>query len=167
MTDILRIFFIIILLTIALAAYFLAIGALFSSRIMKTQRVISQMPGRAFGVGFVNFMFFGVILIVLFAITDGNANRVSSVIRIILLIPTLTLAGLLSAVLSFGLAGMANILGERIFPELNALRRSIYGTVILSLACALPVVGWFLLYPYVGFVGIGAFILGLFQRENI
>jgi hypothetical protein len=38
--------------------------------------------------------------------------------------------------------------------------------VVLSFACALPVVGWFLLFPYVGFVGIGAFILGLFQREN-
>ncbi len=167
MTDILRIFFIIILLTIALAAYFLVIGALFSSRMMKTRRVISQMPGRAFGVGFINFMFFGVILIILFTLADGNANRVSSVIRGILLIPTLTLAALLSAVLSFGLAGIANILGERIFPESNALKRNIYGTVVLCLACALPVVGWFLLFPYLGFIGIGAFILGLFQRENI
>lgn len=167
MTDILRIFFIIILLTIALAAYFLVIGALFSSRMMKTRRVISQMPGRAFGVGFINFMFFGVILIILFTLADENANRVSSVIRGILLIPTLTLVALLSAVLSFGLAGIANILGERIFPESNALKRNIYGTVVLSLACALPVVGWFLLFPYVGFIGIGAFILGLFQRENI
>jgi hypothetical protein len=166
MTDILRLFFIIILLTIALAAYFLVIGALFTSRIMKTQRVISQMPGRAFGVGFVNFLFFGVILIVLFAITDGNANRVSSVIRIILLIPTLTLTALLTAVLSLGLAGMVNILGDRIFPELDTLKRNIYGSVVLSFACALPVVGWFLLFPYVGFVGIGAFVLGLFQREN-
>jgi hypothetical protein len=166
MTDILRLFFIIILLTIALAAYFLVIGALFTSRIMKTQRVISQMPGRAFGVGFVNFLFFGVILVVVFTITDGNANRVSSVIRIILLIPTLTLTALLTAVLSLGLAGMVNILGDRIFPELDTLKRNIYGSVVLSFACALPVVGWFLLFPYVGFVGIGAFVLGLFQREN-
>jgi hypothetical protein len=166
MTDILRIFFIIILLTIALAAYFLVIGALFANRIMKTQRVISQMQGRSFGVGFVNFLFFGVILVVLITITDGNANRVSSVIRTILLIPTLTLAALLSAVLSIGLAGMVNILGERIFPESNVLKRSIYGTVVLSFACALPFVGWFLLLPYAGLLGFGAFILGLFQREN-
>jgi hypothetical protein len=166
MTDILRIFFIITLLTIALAAYFLVLGALFANRIMKTQRVINQMPGRALGVGFVNFLFFGVILIVLFTITDGNANRVSSAIRIILLIPTLSLAALLSAVLSLGLAGMANILGERIFPELNALKRSIYGSVVLSFACALPFVGWFLLLPYAGLLGFGAFILGFFQREN-
>jgi hypothetical protein len=166
MTDILRIFFIVILLTIAFTAYFLVIGALFANRIMKTQRVINQTPGRALGVGFVNFLFFGVILIVLFTITDGNANRVSSVIRTILLIPTLSLAALLSAVLSLGLAGMVNILGERIFPESNALKRSIYGSVVLSFACALPFVGWFLLLPYAGLLGFGAFILGLFQREN-
>ena len=62
---------------------------------------------------------------------------------------------------------MVNLLGERILFRSN-LRGSepIFGTAILSFACALPVVGWFLLFPYVGFVGIGAFILGLFQREN-
>ena len=59
MTDILRIFFIIILLTIALAAYFLVIGALFANRAAKTQRVITAMPGRSFGVGLVNFAFLG------------------------------------------------------------------------------------------------------------
>jgi sorbitol-specific phosphotransferase system component IIBC len=61
---------------------------------------------------------------------------------------------------------MSNLLGERIFPDQSAWKQTIWGTVILSFACALPIVGWFLLLPYVGFVGIGAFILGLFQREN-
>ena len=139
MTDILRIFFIIILLTIALAAYFLVIGALFASRITKTQRVISQMPGRAFGVGFVNFMFFGVILIVLFTITDGNANRVSSVIRVILLIPTLTLAALLSAVLSFGLAGMVNYAWRKNLSRIKCIKAKCIwncGSILcLCLAC--------------------------------
>jgi len=167
MTDILRLLTIVLLLTISLTAYFLVIGAFFPNRVEKTQRVINQMPARAFGVGLVNFLFFGVILIVLFTITDGNANRVNPVIRIILLIPTLALTALLIAVLSFGLVGMANVLGERIFPEFNTLKRSISGAVILSFACALPFVGWFLLLPFVALSGFGAVILGLFQRENI
>jgi hypothetical protein len=166
MTDILRLFFIVLLLTISFAAYFLVIGALFANRVTKTKRVINQMPGRSFGVGLVNFLFFGVILIVLFTITDGNANRVSSVVRIILLIPTLTLTALLTAVLSLGLAGMVNLLGERIFPEFNTLKRSVGGSVVLSFACALPFVGWFLLLPYAGLIGFGAVILGFFQRET-
>lgn len=167
MTDILRFFFIVLLLTVSLTAYFLVIGALFANRVAKTRHVINQMPGRALGVGFVNLLFFGVILLVLFTITDANANRVSSVIRIILLIPTLALTALLTAVLSLGLAGMVNILGERIFPEFNSLKQNVLGSVILSFACALPFVGWFLLLPCAGLLGFGAFILGFFQREIV
>jgi len=166
MNDILRLLMIIVFLTIGFAAYFLVIGAFFPRRIEKTQRIINQMPGRAFGVGLVNFLFFGVILIVLFTITDGNANRVNSVIRIILLIPTLILTALLTAILSLGFAGMVRILGERILPDFTILKRNVWGTVILSFACALPFVGWFILLPYTGLAGLGAVILGFFQREN-
>ena len=166
MNDILRLLLIIILLTISLAAYFLIIGALFTTRVEKTQRVIHQMPGRAFGVGLVNFLFFGVLLLVLFTITDGNANRVNSVVRIILLIPTFALTAILTAILSLGIAGMLQILGERIFPDLSGLRRSVSSTVISAFACALPVVGWFLLLPYIALTGFGAVILGFFQREK-
>lgn len=40
MNDILRIFFIVILLTITLAAYFLVIGVLFTYRVTKTQSIV-------------------------------------------------------------------------------------------------------------------------------
>ena len=101
MTDIFRFLFIVILLTISLIAFFLVVGTFFPKRVEKTQRVIQQMPGRAFGLGLVNFLFFGVILIVLFTITDASANRVNSIVRIILLIPTLALTALLTAVLLY------------------------------------------------------------------
>ena len=159
MTDILRLFFIIILLTVALAAYFLVIGVLFVNRAAKTQRVITTMPGRSFGVGLVNFVFFGVIAVILFSVAD-KAGAFGK-------IPALLITAALAVMLSFGLTGMANLLGERIFPEATSWRRTVLGTMILSFACTLPFVGWFLLFPYVGFVGIGAFILGLFQREII
>lgn len=162
MTDILRLFFIIILLTIALAAYFLIIGALFTNRAAKTQRVITAMPGRSFGVGLVNFAFFGVIALVLFSLAENAGNFV----KVILTITALLISAALAILLSFGLTGMVNLLGERILPKVNSWKRTVFGTAILSFACALPVVGWFLLLPYASFVGIGAFILGLFQREN-
>jgi sorbitol-specific phosphotransferase system component IIBC len=162
MTDILRFLFIVILLTVALAAYFLAFGALFPNRVAKTQRIIVQMPGRSFGVGLVNFLFFGVILMSLLILT--NENRVSDILRVILYVPTFILSAMLAVILSLGLTGMVNILGERIFPELNTIRRSILGSVVLSLACALPFVGWFLLLPYTGLTGFGAVILGFFQK---
>ena len=164
MTDILRLFLIVILLAIGLAAYFLVVGAFFAYRVTRIQRVINQMPGRSFWVGLVNFLFFGVILIVLLILTDGN--RIPDVLRVILYIPTFILVATLAVILSLGLSSMVNILGERIFPELNTIKRSVWGSVILSFACALPFVGWFLLLPYVGLTSFGAVILGFFQRET-
>jgi len=161
MTDILRLLLIILLLTISLAAYLLVIGALFSNRVAKTQRVINQLTGRSFLVGFVNFLFFGVIAIVLFSVADSAGGA----IQVILTIPALLITALLTVILSFGLAGMVNIVGERILPEHSSLKKSAWGTVILTFACALPFAGWFLLFPYTGLVGFGAVILGFFQRE--
>jgi len=164
MTDILRLPIIVLLLTVSLAAYFLVIDALFASRLTRTQRIINQMPGRSFWVGLVNFLFFGVILVILLILTDGN--RVPDVLRVILYFPTFLLSAILGVFLSLGLTAMVDILGERIFPGTNIIKRSVLGSVVLSFACALPFVGWFLLLPYVGLVGIGAMILGFFQREQ-
>jgi len=62
---------------------------------------------------------------------------------------------------------MSGLIGERILPDLPAWKQLPWGTVCLALACALPFVGWFLLLPYVGFIGIGAVILGFFQRDKL
>lgn len=162
MTDILRLFFIIVLLTIGLAAYFLVVGALFANRVAKAQRVINQIPARAIGVGLVNFLFFGVIAMILFSV----AQNTNGVIQVILTIPALLIAVLMILLLSFGLAGMVNLVGERILPEHSSVKKSVWGSVLLTFACALPFVGWFLLLPYVAFLGFGAVILGFFQRES-
>ena len=162
MTEILRLSFIIIMLTIALAAYFLVIGALFANRVAKTQRVMIAMTGRSFGVGLVNFAFFGVIALVLLSVAENAGGFVKG----ILTIPALLILAFLSVLLSLGLTGIVNVLGERLFPDMSSPKRNIRSAVILCFACALPFVGWFLLLPYVGFVGIGASILGFFQRTS-
>ena len=161
MSDILRLFFAIILLTIGLAAYFLVANALFPQGIAKTKSMIQTMPARSFGIGVVNFVFFAVIAMVLFSI----AENVGAFIRGILTIPAIIILAFLAIVLSLGLAGMSNFIGERIFPDIPVWKQTLWGTVCLSLACGLPFVGWFFLLPYAGFVGIGAVILGFFQRK--
>jgi sorbitol-specific phosphotransferase system component IIBC len=162
MSDILRLFFAIILLTIGLAAYFLVANALFPQRIAKTKSMIQSMPARSFGIGLVNFVFFAVIAMVLFS----TAENAGPFIKGILTIPAFVILAFLAIVLSLGLAGMSDFIGERIFPDIPVWKQTLWGTVCLSLACALPFVGWFLLLPYAGCVGIGAVILGFFQREK-
>jgi hypothetical protein len=162
MTDILRLLIIILLLTISLSAYFLVIGALFRSRVATSQRVLNHTTGRAFGVGLVNFLFFSVIAIALFSL----AEHANGFVKGLLTIPALIITGFLALLLTFGLSGVVNELGALLFPEQAAWKQTIWGSIILSFACALPFVGWFLLLPYLIFLGVGAVILGFFQKSE-
>ena len=160
MTDIFRLLIIVLLLTISLTAYFLAISALFPHRVDKTQRIFSQLTGRALMLGLVNFLFFGVIGLLLSSVAENT----DGLIKAILTIPALIIFGFLAVLLSVGLTGVANVLGARLFPEHAAWKQTAWGSVVLTFACALPFVGWFLLLPALGFVGIGGTILGFVQR---
>lgn len=162
MDNVLRLFFVTLLLTIALSAYFLVIGALFTERASKTKNVIQRMQWRSFGLGMVNFLFFGVIALVLLSVSQNAAVFV----RGVLTIPALVILVFLAVLLSIGLTGMVQSVGEQIFPDMTAWKRNIWSAVILCFACALPVFGWLLLFPFIGFVSIGAAILGFFQRNS-
>jgi hypothetical protein len=162
MSGIMRIFIIILPLTISLAAYFLAANALFPMRVGKTKAIIQSMSTRSFWLGLVNFSFFFIIAIILLSIAD---NVDTEFIKGVVMLPGLIILAFIGIMLTFGLAGMTAYVGERIFPEAASWKQTIWGTVCLCFACVLPFIGWFLLFPYIGLVGIGAFILGLFQRE--
>jgi len=162
MSDIVRLFLIILLLLAGFAAYFLVLNALFAPRVTKIRSIAQSMPGRSFGIGVVNFLFFAVIALVLLSI----AENAGPFIRGVLTIPAIIILALLAVALSLGLAGMSTMIGERVFPDLSGWKQTLWGTVCLSLACALPFVGWFLLLPYVGFVGIGAVLLGFLQSRT-
>ena len=159
MTEIIRVILLVILLAVAFACYFLVVSAFFNNRVLKTLNVAKQLPARSLGIGFVNFLFFGTITVVLFAIAQGAGNEL---ISLIVLIPSLLLTTVLVIFLSLGLTAMVGILGERIFPDLSAWRQSFWGTVILTFASAIPFVGWF---PFIALTGFGAVILGFFQRD--
>jgi sorbitol-specific phosphotransferase system component IIBC len=162
MSGIFRIFIIILPLTISLAAYFLAAHVLFPARVGKTKAILQSMPARSFGVGLVNFSFFFIIAIILFSTADNVDNEF---LKGVIMLPGLIILAFISIMLTFGLAGMTSHVGERIVPDMLPWKQTFWGTVCLSFACALPFIGWFLLFPYIGLVGIGAFILGIFQRE--
>jgi hypothetical protein len=161
MSEILRLFFILILSTAGLGAGFLVLNALFPDRLGRTRMLIQAAPGRSIGIGLVNFAFFAVLAIALFSL----AENAGPFVRGLFTIPAILITALLMIMLGFGLCGMAAVLGERIFPEVPSWKQILSGTVCLSFACALPFAGWFLLLPYTGFLGAGAFILSLFQRQ--
>lgn len=148
-----------VVLVLFLVPFFIVLLALFPQRIAKTQASIERMPGRSFTVGLVNFLFFFAIVLVLFSLAD----KTDGLLKAILTVPAVIVAAVLAGSLSLGLAAMANLVGERVSPSQPAWRRTLWGTLLLGVACAVPFVGWFLLLPYAGWAGMGALILGFFQ----
>ena len=163
MTDILRTAPIFILLAFGLACYFLVFGALFPARVEKTAEHIRQSPWRAFGIGLVNFLFFGTIVFLLLASSEGARK---SPLGIALTLPALIITILMLILLSFGLTAVSAVLGERLFPESAAWKRNFFAAVVLGIGSSLPTIGWFLLFPYAALTGFGAVLLTYFQRNK-
>jgi hypothetical protein len=163
MNEILTISLAILILTLNLIPFFIVLTTLFPARTTKTTQVASRTPGRAFVIGMVNFIFFLVIALALFSLSE----RVDGLLKVILLFPTLIVTVILFIGLSFGLGSLAQLIGERIAPTHSTWMRTFWGTLLLGLGSSVPLLGWFLLFPYAAWVGLGAFIIGFFQKSIV
>jgi hypothetical protein len=163
MTDILRSIPVFLLLTFLLACYLLVFGALFTSRVEKASEHIRGSLWRAFWIGLVNFLFFGAIVLLLFALSEGVRK---TFLGVVLLLPAATITIAIFAFLSLGLASISAVIGERLFPEAAAWKRSFFATLLLGAGCTIPVLGWFLLLPFAALTGFGAVLLTYYQRNK-
>lgn len=143
--------------SVLLTAFFLVVGALFPRRVARTHLMADSVRGRAFVVGLINFAFLGIVSFVSFVLADNLHLG-------ILAFPGMVVLVLLIIGLTFGLAGIVHLVGERLAPDRGPTARAVCGALTLSLACATPFVGWFALLPYVAFTGLGAFILSYLHR---
>jgi hypothetical protein len=142
-----------------LVAFFMVLNALFPRRVSQTRTVADKMPGRAFLAGLINVAFFAAIILVFSALADWIGNGLPRV-------PAVVVLAILSMGLSFGLAGVVELIGERVRPQSSALTRTAWGALTLSFASTLPFIGWFALLPYAACLGLGAFIISFFYREH-
>lgn len=138
---------------ICLIALFVALGAFFPRRIDRTRREADRAPGRSFLIGLVNVLFLVGLALALQG--SGLAMRVGA-LRVLIFI----LAALGIVAVTFGLASMVELAGERLFPKTDPMPRTIGGGAVMILACLTPYVGWFGFFPYVAMRGLGAFLLG-------
>ncbi|MFV1858852.1 MAG: hypothetical protein ACC647_05815 [Anaerolineales bacterium] len=152
MPEALALLILVPLVTLTLVALFIAMGALFPRQIADVKSTGSAMPGRSFLLGLINVLFLSVIVA---ALSNGG--------EFLQLLALLIFAVLVGG-LAFGLAGMAPLIGERLLPEWGGIRQAAWGAAIMVVASLTPFVGWFLLFPYLSFRGLGAFILSLFTR---
>jgi hypothetical protein len=160
--DTFHLFLIIFALDLILIPFFIVVGVLFPKRVTKTQGILDLMPGRAFAVGLVNSVFFLAVGIVVMV----GVDQTEGLLKVILATPALAIFTVLAIILSFGLTGMVNLVGERVAPSQSPWRRALWGTLLLGIGCSVPLVGWFLLLPYAACAGIGACITSFFQPDR-
>jgi hypothetical protein len=146
-----------ILFLITLAASFLFIGGLFPQRVNKVRATLESQWKRSFWLGLVN-----TILITIVVIGLGNlANNFP-----LFFIPAFAIYGAFLIGLLFGLTAFVQLLGGRLFSDHSPVGRDLRAGSVFLLTGLLPFVGWFLLFPYVICLSIGAVVFTLFQDRR-
>ena len=146
-----------ILALITLVASLIFIRGLFPLRVHKVQTTLENNWKRSFWLGLVN-----TILITIFVFGFGSLGDGSPLFYF----PAFAMYGVFLIGLLFGLSAFVQVLGERLFPDLDPVKRDIKAGSVFLLTSLLPFVGWFLLFPYVISLGMGAVVITLFQTRK-
>ena len=140
-----------------LVALLLVVEALFPDLVAQARQFADQSGGRALAVGAVNALFLVLVVVVLFAWSESAGSDLLGLLGVLV-------AVVLGLGVVFGLAGMAQLVGDRLLPEGSPLRRSLLGALVLVLACLTPLVGWLGLFPYVALRGLGGLVVALARK---
>lgn len=147
----------VVVIGFCLIAFFITLEALFGELVEGITRLAEEKPGKAFWVGLVNTVF--LIAIAMGLISLGE----NSVLGLVLGVPGFAIGIFVAAGIIFGLTGMVRLTARRVFPGKEGWKSQASGAGVLILACLLPFIGWFGLFPYLAFRGFGAFILHLME----
>lgn len=146
-----------ILSLITLIASFVFTRGLFPRKVDLIQENLENHWKRSFWIGLVNTVFITILVLGLGSL--GNNFRV-------FYLPAFAIYAVFLIGLLFGLTAFIQLLGGRLFPERTPVQRDIRAGVVVLLTGLLPAVGWFLLFPYVIFLSIGAVVLTLFREKT-
>jgi len=147
----------VVLIGFCLAAFFITLEALFGELVEGITRSAEEKPGKAFWVGLVNTVFLGAIAVGLISTGEYSA------FGLVLAVPGFAVGIFVAAGIVFGIAGMVRLIAGLVFPGKEGWKLQASGAGVVILACLVPYIGWFGLFPYLGLRGFGAFILHLME----
>lgn len=148
MADVFKILFLILGLLMCSVSYWLMFSALFAPAVSRAQQALAARPVRVFLIGALS----GVPLVLIgIALTANGAGPIKMVgVAFLMLLTTAAL---------FGSTALARMVGQGLgnpqAPKPNGTL-ILRGGAVVSIACVLPLVGWFLLLPVVLLSGFGA-----------
>ena len=141
----------------ALVASLLLIRGLFPIRVDRIRQTLENHWKRSFWIGLLNTIMITIFVFGLASLCEGAP---------IFYIPTFAIYGVFLIGLLYGLAALVNYLGDRLFPDQLPVKRDIRAGAVFLLACLLPGVGWFLLFPYGISLAAGGVVITLFQNRK-
>jgi len=148
--------FAIVLTGAGMAALAVLCNAMFPDFVRRARDQAARHTRRAFLIGLVNLVFFGLIALALLG-AHATPTKVGGVI--------VATIGLTFVVL--GAAVIARWFGERLRPDdTSVTRQVIAGIVTVELAEMHPLVGWIVVPLFCGPIGLGSVILAMFQRQK-
>ncbi len=132
---------------------------LIPQRAERAKQIWQERPRRAFIVGVINLLFFGVL-----ATVFSQGGEIGGLLALLIL---LTLLGL--AIL--GLTGLVLILRQRFYPpheetDFSLLAVTTRSSAILVAAFLAPIIGWFILAPILLVQGLGIGIMIWLRRDK-
>lgn len=155
MAETIALIFLIPAVTITFIALLITIPYLWPQRATQASHLLDKSPGRSFIIGFVNFLFFGILAAFL-----SQQGDFAGLLALLLLLALLGIAVL-------GMGGFLLLLANRIYPQAeDELKARLKTAVLLILALLAPILGWFVFTPLLLILGLGAGIMALFRRQQ-
>jgi hypothetical protein len=145
-----------------LLAIFATISLLFPLPVKRARLALEASLGRALLLGFVNFLFAGVVAGgFIWLAQRANAGPLGGLLGGIALLIAVS-----AAVLALlGLSGLSVLLGSRIGKARDELTPVLRGGLLILLAGFTPYLGWLLFAPLAVWTGLGAGIQAVFRRR--
>jgi MFS family permease len=148
MTELIGIIIITLASFVTLTALLTTLTYLLPTRAKHAQQILQDKPGRAFVIGLVNLLFFGILVAVF-----SQGGEIGGLLGLIILLALLGLAFI-------GLTGLLLLLRHRFYPPHEETDHSLLAVTIRSSAVLIaglmaPVVGWFILGSHPAHLGVG------------
>lgn len=150
--DVTTVFALLAAMGVVFPGMLLAWSLLMPGMVERARERVTRTPWKSF--------FFGVLLVLMASVPFAILNALAGPFQF------LAYAGLFLGLTfaSFGAAGIAQMMGERLRGQgvqatsPGALLR---GAVALEFATAFPIIGWFIVFPFVLLMSLGASVLAL------
>ena len=144
-----------------LISIFIIVNLILPTPIEQTRSILETNMGRSLLLGFVNFLFAGVVGVAL-ALPARVGGIVAGIFVFLIGLVALTVAVLTL----FGLVALTSLLGNRIGEMKSPVTTHIRGGILLLLACLTPYLGWFIFTPLVLWTALGATVQTLFRKKE-